>query len=101
MFFKVTKPIRAFVHKTASDEDKVIDGLAMTPSQMMELAQRGISVSTQSLGAQFYDDSPASSFDVPTIYQRGVDMADAFETSLTTKEKIKKGVRKYLSDVKE
>lgn len=88
--------MRPTICKRKEGEEIVQDGLSLTPAQMDDMVRRGVTVSTQSLGAQFFDDSPGNSFDVPLIYTRGVDMAEAYETSLDSRRKISTGVRKSL-----
>lgn len=92
MFTKV-RSIKVSNFVRHDDEDDVQDGLAVTPSQMEELVRRGIPVSTANLGNEFYDGLPNNDFYVAPMYQRGVDMADLWNTANDSKERITKGMK--------
>lgn len=100
MFQSVTKPIKPKRYTRQDGEEIVQDGLSLTPAQMDEMVRKGVAVSTQSLGVQYYDDSPNNSYDVPVIYQRGVDMAEAYESSIDSRKKVSHAVRQSLANEK-
>lgn len=66
-------------YKRAKSDVTVQPGLAMTPSQMQRLSERGIPVSSQNLEGMFYDGDARPSWDVPLDQQRGVDVATMWQ----------------------
>lgn len=75
-------------------ENVVQNDLAYTPSQMMQLAEQGIAVSTMSIGAEnFYDGDTNPSFELPLERLRGVDVADCWQAEKSIKKKAKKGLK--------
>lgn len=74
--------------KRASHEIRVKNGLAVTPSEMMKLAERGIPVSAQSFGV-FNDGESNPSWDIPLDRQRGVDAATLWQNEKDIKQKLR------------
>lgn len=77
-------------------ENIVQNDLSYTPSQMMEMAERGIAVSNQSVAAEnFFDGVPVgeSTFELPLDQMRGVDVADCWQVEQSIKKKAKKGLK--------
>lgn len=79
---------------TRDYEDKVQNGLAITPSQMQDMAQRGIPVSTSNLGLGYEDGYSELDFTPPSEHLRGIDMADLWEQRQSIKKKLRTGVAK-------
>lgn len=78
-------------------ESIVQDGLAYTPTQMLQLAEKGIAVSTNSVSdSLFFDGVPKGqgSFDLPVDMRKGFDVADAWQASQTIRAKAKKGLKR-------
>ena len=79
-----------------ADEPIVQSGLAYTPSQMMQLAEKGIPVSTNNQSDQnFFDGVPVGqgSFDLPLELQKGTDVADCWQASQSARKAAKKGLK--------
>lgn len=76
-------------------ENIVQNNLAYTPSQMMELAERGIPISNQMVSPDnFFDGvSEGLSFELPLDRRRGVDVADCWQAEQSIKKKAKKGLK--------
>lgn len=74
------------------DEEIVQNGLAVTPSQMLELAQKGVPISPNNLGLGFEEGVSDLDFEPPLNYRRGVDLGDLFEAREDVKSKVKKAV---------
>lgn len=77
-------------------ENIVQNDLSYTPSQMMELAEKGIAISNQSISADnFFDGVPIkeSTFDLPMDQLRGIDVADCWQASESIKKKAKNGLK--------
>lgn len=66
-------------YKRSKSDVIVQSGLAMTPSQMQRLSERGIPVSSQNLEGMFYDGDSRPSWDVPLDQQRGIDVATMWQ----------------------
>lgn len=89
----------SFIHskpfgKTCSCKRTMADtpvqgGLAVTPSQMQRMAERGIPVTSQNLEGMFYDGDTRPSWDVPLDMQRGVDVATLWETRKDIRNKLR------------
>lgn len=74
-----------------SDEDYLVTkpNLAMTPSQVKELTDKGIAVSLPN-EKQFLDgsDSKESSWSIDAAFQRGADMPTLWELEQTSKSRV-------------
>lgn len=82
------------------DERIVQNDLAYTPTQMMQLAEQGIAVSTMTAGNDmFFDGVPVSesTFNLPLDACRGVDVADCWQAEQTVRKKAKKGLKNDIS----
>lgn len=79
--------------KRNEEDVPVQSGLALTPSQMMEMANHGVPISTQQLGNQYIDGKPNPSFDIPLDQQRGIDIGDIWQAAQTSKKKIRSAMK--------
>lgn len=72
-----------------SGESPVQSRLAITPSQMMQLAENGIPIAAQQLPSEhFSEGDTSSSFDVLLDYQRGVDINTMWNVEQDVKKKM-------------
>lgn len=71
-----------------------IDNLAVTPSQMMEMASHGIPVSTPNVEL-FYEGTENPSWNIPLEQQRGIDVAQLWQEN----RNIKRKALNYVKDV--
>lgn len=85
-----SKPRRMAKALRHGDDVFVQNGLAVTPSQMLEMAADGVPIS--SVNAEFmYDDGQRTPPDVPVLdRQRGVDLGDLWEHQQDIRYKMKK-----------
>lgn len=85
-----SRPTRLAVAERHGDDTFVQNGLAVTPSQMLEMASEGVPIS--SVNAEFmYDDGQRTPPDVPVLdRQRGVDLGDLWENQQDIRHKMKK-----------
>lgn len=65
--------------------------LSLTPKDVRQLTERGISVSTQNLGIVTDTDTPSDY--LPLEHQRGTDLNTAWEASYRAKEKLMSNYR--------
>lgn len=77
------------INKSKNDTP-VQPGLALTPSQMQRMSEKGIPVSAQTNDALFYDGDVRPSFDVPLDLQRGIDVATMWQKRQDIRAKHKK-----------
>lgn len=87
--------------RRAEGERIVQNDLAYTPSQMMELTEKGIAVSNQNVNPDnFFDGLPPEqqSFNMPLYQLRGVDIADCWQAETSIKKKAKSGLK---NDIKQ
>lgn len=73
--------------KYSRTDQKTKPGLAVTPAQMSQMADKGIAISAQN-AANFYDGSENPSWDVLPEYERGIDVADLWQNQQTARKKI-------------
>lgn len=88
-YLKNRRPHRSHCVRVA-DDAVVQNGLALTPSQMMDMQDKGIPITTQNLGVTYDDGYSSLDFNVPLEYQRGIDMADLWEARENSKKKMRK-----------
>lgn len=82
------KPYVKFVNRLP-EEDIVQNGLAVTPSQMLDLTNRGVPITPANLGLQYIDGVSQSDFSVGMEYQRGVDIGDMWEHRQDMRKKMR------------
>lgn len=73
--------------------NSVADGLALTPSQMLELSQHGVPVSSHFDDSQFYDGDSTNSLDLLPEHIRGLDISDYWNMSRDARAKFSKAAR--------
>lgn len=88
MFKSITK-IRVQRCALSEGETAVQSGLAVTPAQMADLAAKGIPISPQAAGQEYYDGRQSNDYGIDVAYQRGVDLTDASMVQADTHRKIK------------
>lgn len=68
--------------------------LAITPSQMMRLAEKGIPIASQTLpDNHFFEGDTSRSFDVLLDYQRGVDINTMWNFEQDVKKRMNSALR--------
>lgn len=76
------------------DKKQTIPGLAMTPSQVKQLADRGLPVSTPNM-QEFYSDS--TGWSVEPMFQRGADICQLWEMEQIAQAKVLSARRKDIA----
>lgn len=69
-------------------ESVVQNGLAVTPSDVLRMAENGIPASAQ-MNSSFFDGSQKPGWDVPLEERRGVDIAQMWQSSKDIKQKFR------------
>lgn len=67
--------------------EKTVSGLALTPSQISKMSEKGLAVSAQ-ISQTFVDGVSNPSFDIPVEERRGVDPVDVWDASQTSRKRI-------------
>lgn len=79
------------------NEEQVQSGLALTPSEMMEMANKGVPITPQNFDGLQYDEGYSKlDFDVPIEYRRGIDIGDCWEAEMDAKARLKSAKDKGL-----
>lgn len=75
---------------SSSDEpfERTVNNLAVTPSDMHRMVERGIPVSPTN-DAMFFDGTPNVTFELPLEDARGVDVNDIWNAQQDARRKIK------------
>lgn len=85
----LTKCRDRFVAPQRRENEPIVqNGLAITPTDMYELQQKGIPISVPSLG-ELYDEGYSNlDFTPPLEYTRGVDLNDLYEAGQKGRERL-------------
>lgn len=86
--------------KRKSYETEPKSGLAYTPADMARMHAAGMPVNSANLINSFCDGDINPSFDIPFERQRGVDMAEIWETSVHAKKRVNAFSKKVKSNSK-
>lgn len=78
-------------------EPKVKSGLAVTPSQVLKMAEQGLPVSAQLQYNQLEGHS-GSDWNIPIEERRGIDVGQVWQESMSAKKRLVKGARAATSD---
>lgn len=79
-----------FAHAVRHEgEHDVQSGLAMTPSQVFKMAEKGLPVTTRNLGLTYDEGYSNLDFTPPLEYRRGVDIGDLYEARMDSKAKLR------------
>ena len=78
-----------------SDEPVVQNGLALTPSEMLDLTRKGFSITSQNLRMLQSADPADKDFYVPLQYRRGMDISDLSNYQWDVRNKLRDAVSKY------
>lgn len=78
----------------AVDAVKTKNGLAVSPSTAMAMAERGIPISAQ-MSSDFYDGDDNPSWELPLERSRGIDPSDLWQMQQDSRSKIRKAVKQF------
>lgn len=93
---------RVAVCERHDDEIPVQDGLAYTPSKMMQLAQEGIPISTQTAAGVTFDDGYRTlDFEPLLENRRGIELTDLWEARQDIKVKMKEKMKNPIFKVQD
>lgn len=67
---------------------KVEQGLAYTPSQMRQMAEKGIPINTLMANETFFDGDYNNSTDLPLEFTRGIDSIDAWNAERDSRKRL-------------
>lgn len=95
--YSKTRNSRYCAPKRHDYEAEVQSNLSITPSKMLEMAEKGIPVSSQLSGLSFEEGVSKLDFEPPLEHRRGVDMADLWEAREDLKVKVQKAKQRVAS----
>ncbi|WGL31071.1 hypothetical protein [Dipodfec virus UOA04_Rod_698] len=81
-----TRPVIAYREKV----EYVQPDLAVTPSEMLSMSERGIAISSQMNDKDFYDGDINNNFNIDPLLCRGVDINDAWNMQRDAVSKLDK-----------
>lgn len=100
MLYQLTKfnstPTRGYNIK----EEYVQTGLAVTPSEMLQMAQSGVPISSQMADNLFYDGDTSMAVELDPLDQRGLDIVDVWNMQHDARKKIRKVMDSEISTSK-
>ena len=73
------RPVRFATTALKENDTPVQNGLAVTPSQMLEMTNQGIPITPSNLGLTYQEGVGKLDFEPPMEYRRGVDITDMWE----------------------
>lgn len=92
--FRKNLPIRCY---DSSECVYVQSHLAVSPTEMNQMRERGIPIASQVDSTQFYDGDTSPSVSIDPMFRRGVDINDAWNLQEASKRKLNSA---YVNDVK-
>lgn len=87
MHFRKTQPTGIKEYVRTDLDAPVKNGLAITPAEMLKMADHGLAISSQSHDL-FFDGDNAKDWTLGIERRRGVDMADVWEAQKASRQKI-------------
>lgn len=78
------------------EEEQVITGLSVSPSDMIEMTMRNEPITPQNLGMVYDEGYSKLDFEPPIQFKRGIDIGDAWEAQMDSKRKLRDAMDKGL-----
>lgn len=82
--------------KCCKEIKRTISGLAMTPQQIAEMAQRGVPVSPQNMQAYYDGMAGDNNWSVEPMFKRGADINQLWEIEQNSRDRILQARKKEL-----
>lgn len=83
--------------KRHDDEEIVRNGLSLTPSQMLEMTQKGVPIAARNLSA-IVDNVSDNDFDISPEYRRGVDISELYEAHEDARKKARGVLKRHRAE---
>lgn len=87
MYSKKSNPI---VFAKTGSKVVINPNLALTPGQMDDRLRQGLPIGSVDSETNYFDGTQDCSYDLPLMSKRGVDIADAWEASMSAHQSISK-----------
>ncbi len=97
MLQEIKKRARKATNNYSVKRTHVQSNLALTPSEMMSLSERGIPISSHFDDSQFYDGDNSPRVELAFEHQRGIDINDAWNAERNAKKNIRNAI---VNDIK-
>lgn len=88
MITQIRKHKNKSVNSYKSDPVYVQSHLSVTPSEMNQMRERGIPISSHCDPSKFYDGDTSPSVSIDPMLMRGVDILDAWNAEQTSKNRL-------------
>lgn len=83
--------------KRKKGELPVHGDLAYTPAEMFELWKQGVPISNENMGTPTFE-SDQTVWNIPIERQRGVDIADVWQTQQTARKRMKQAGKRFVAE---
>lgn len=90
-----------FVNRISEFDEVTVPDLAITPAQMLAMAEKGIPIANHHLNQLYTDGEVNPSWEIDMDRQRGTDVVQLWEHNKTVKEKIKKAYKESITNNKD
>lgn len=93
----VKRPYICAICKRKKGELPVHGNLAYTPAEMFEMWKQGVPISNENMGTPTFE-SDQTVWNIPIERQRGVDIADVWQTQQTARKRMKQAGKRFVAE---
>ena len=93
----VKRPYICAICKRKKGELPVHGNLAYTPAEMFEMWKQGVPISNVNMGTPTFE-SDQTFWNIPIERQRGVDIADVWQTQQTARKRMKQAGKRFVAE---
>ena len=93
----VQRPYVCATCKRKRGEISVQAGLAYTSAEMFEMWKQGVPISNENMGTPTFE-SDKTVWQIPIERQRGVDIADVWQTQQTARKRVKQAGKRFVAE---
>lgn len=93
----VRRPYICATCKRKKGELPVHGALAYTPAEMFEMWKQGVPISNENMGTPTFE-SDTTVWNIPIERQRGVDIADVWQTQQTARKRMKQAGKRFVAE---
>lgn len=87
-----------FINRISEFDEVTVPDLAVTPAQMLSMAEKGIPITNHHLNNLYVDGEVNPSWDIDLDRQRGTDVVQLWEHNKDVKERIKKAYKESITN---
>lgn len=93
----VKRPYICTTCKRKKGELPVHGNLAYTPAEMFDMWKQGVPISNENMGTPTFE-SDQTVWNIPIERQRGVDIADVWQTQQTARKRMKQAGKRFVAE---